>query len=159
LFVSNGGPYTIEENVIANNKAPAGGGIYLGFVATLDNPSDPNDPSVATTIKRNTISGNTATAARGGGVGFLSATGQALHPLQMLENTVGDNTATGEGGGLYIESCLNLSFSGCTIGNNHVGAGSTTGGVYVNSDSKAISFVADGSCLTPNRIYGNTGYC
>ncbi len=79
-----------------------------------------------------TISGNTASAASGNGLGGAICT--FSEPLTMQNCTLFGNTATattgsGQGGGIYIGSSANVTVQSCTIaGNSAAGAGANTGG-------------------------------
>jgi hypothetical protein len=119
--MDGGGIYIIDssiyvyDNIIEGNSALRGGGIYVeGAASELK-------------ILRNVVRGNQAQ--RGGGIAVVAAQG-----ADIFSNTFRGNTATGFGGGFYLEQ------SDCIIDGNEVernGAG-YGGGFYLSSDSSGV---------------------
>jgi parallel beta-helix repeat protein len=152
----------VSENVISGNYAPGrGGGIY--------------GSGEGNTFNGNIISGNSSGWGGGlcvtGGWGLIVVTNNqflansadtgggvflACGPSCTFDNnTIEDNTASWEAGGLYVAwSAGNAPFVGNVIRFNHT-TGGQAGGIFVAS-SEWLSF--NGGAEAFNTICGNDGY-
>ena len=110
----------IEDSTIAGNEAKTGGGIDLGHTGGVSN-----------TIRRTTISGNTA-GVEGGGVNLFDV--QA--PLSIENSTISGNYAD-TGGGIYLNDPSQVSIQNSTIFSNT--AASSGGGIQVKHNSLPIT--------------------
>ena len=126
-----GGIYTYDEDITINggnitgNTATYGGGVYhIGDYRTCD---------TLTISGSATIIGNTATD--GGGVYVESGKGQGA--LQINGGSITNNTATGNGGGVYINERGLLTITGGNVTDNT--ATVNGGGVYFNGESKKFN--------------------
>ena len=126
---STGGPLTLEKVWIRDSVAPRyGGAVYL-------------DHGSGNKISYSTFSGNTA------GFGGAIATREA--GLAMVNSTISDNTANGQGsptnalgGGLYAHSVSDfnhVSLQHVTIANNSAGQG-RGGGVAIENGPSHFNF-------------------
>lgn len=118
ISVADQGRIVMTSSQVSLNHAPSGlgGGVYLAMTAS---------GSPQSTITRTTINGNNASS--GGGV-WDSAN------LKIQDSTIAQNTATGVGGGLYLNPTApdSTTISSSTITGNStsgVGGGIATGNV------------------------------
>ena len=137
-----GGIYTYDEDITINggnitgNTATYGGGVYhIGDYRTCD---------TLTISGSATITGNTATD--GGGVYVESGKNtsnwnKGQGALQINGGSITNNTATGNGGGVYINERGLLTITGGNVTDNT--ATVNGGGVYFNGESEKFN------------IYGN----
>ena len=142
-----------DRLTVANNTGGGeGGGISLNAAGQSRLMLD---------INNSTISGNSTTHPRGGGL-FISSVGggnQAFADIHFLNSTISGNSAAGSGGGLWLTAptgAVNAHFNFCTIAGNsapNFGGGidhPTAGTVHLKN-----SIVADNiSALFPD-ISGN----
>ncbi|HLJ04126.1 MAG TPA: hypothetical protein VKT31_11845 [Solirubrobacteraceae bacterium] len=99
--IDNAGSLTLSNNLIINNTASAGGGIYNEAGASL------------TSVAESLVAGNTATDPSGGGGGLYMQSGTGnLHEL-----FIHGNAAAGHGGGIYFAGGT-LTFSASNITGN-----------------------------------------
>lgn len=133
-----GGIYTYDEDITINggnitgNTATYGGGVYhIGDYRTCD---------TLTISGSATIIGNTATD--GGGVYVESGKNtsnwnKGQGALQINGGSITNNTATGNGGGVYINERGLLTITGGNVTDNT--ATVNGGGVYFNGESKKLN--------------------
>lgn len=133
-----GGIYTYDEDITINggnitgNTATYGGGVYhIGDYRTCD---------TLTISGSATITGNTATD--GGGVYVESGRNtsnwnKGQGALQINGGSITNNTATGNGGGVYINERGLLTITGGNVTDNT--ATVNGGGVYFNGESKKFN--------------------
>lgn len=133
-----GGIYTYDEDITINggnitgNTATYGGGVYhIGDYRTCD---------TLTISGSATITGNTATD--GGGVYVESGKNtsnwnKGQGALQINGGSIKNNTATGNGGGVYINERGLLTITGGNVTDNT--ATVNGGGVYFNGESKKFN--------------------
>ena len=120
---SNGCSTQINNSNLSNNIAPIGGGVYL--------------TTTSLTVNNSTVSSNIASAGRGGGV-YASI---MLDNVQISASTVSGNSASNEGGGIFVDYA-DLTITDSTISNNenNLSAGGASlqtyggGGVLVRGD-------------------------
>lgn len=125
IYVAPGATPSIAGNVIQNNSATIGGGVYCG--------------GAGATIANNIFSGNSATA-NGGGLG---TNGSAL---TVSGNTFVNNTATTDGGGfLGVGDVRDNRFDGNHAGGN--GGGMSGGGTLAGNAFVGNSAVGSGGGL------------
>lgn len=153
-----GGIYTYDEDITINggnitgNTATYGGGVYhIGDYRTCD---------TLTISGSATITGNTATD--GGGVYVESGKNtsnwdKGQGALQINGGSITNNTATGNGGGVYINERGLLTITGGNVTDNT--ATVNGGGVYFNGESKKfnisgnINVTGDKKSGKANNIY------
>ena len=147
-----GGIYTYDEDITINggnitgNTATYGGGVYhIGDYRTCD---------TLTISGSATITGNTATD--GGGVYVESGKNtsnwnKGQGALQINGGSITNNTATGNGGGVYINERGLLTITGGNVTDNT--ATVNGGGVYFNGESKKFN-ISDNTNVTGNKKSG-----
>ncbi len=156
--------FTISDNIISNNEAEAGGGvgviptpldrlIFIHNNTIIDNNSYDgggiwlNGPGGI--ITGNIISGNTAH--KGAGIHCNSISGNVI----IRDNTISNNTANYDGGGIWIDNCPDIIVVNNVIDSNEIiltvtGEG---GGICLwNYSTGTID-----SCQITNNI--NSGIC
>jgi parallel beta-helix repeat protein len=125
---------------ITGNSAPAGGGFYGGWLDSLqisgnnflDNSSYIggglliNDINIAD-IFNTVISGNSAKFISDGFYGSGGGIYASTSGTRMFDCQITDNTASGSGGGIYIDADINTLLFDCLIAGNS--AGGDGGGV------------------------------
>lgn len=147
-----GGIYTYDEDITINggnitgNTATYGGGVYhMGDYRTCD---------TLTISGSATITGNTATD--GGGVYVESGKNtsnwnKGQGALQINGGSITNNTATGNGGGVYINERGLLTITGGNVTDNT--ATVNGGGVYFNGESKKFN-ISGNINVTGNKKSG-----
>lgn len=147
-----GGIYTYDEDItidggnITGNTATYGGGVYhIGDYRTCD---------TLTISGSATITGNTATD--GGGVYVESGKNtsnwnKGQGALQINGGSITNNTATGNGGGVYINERGLLTITGGNVTDNT--ATVNGGGVYFNGESKKFN-ISGNINVTGNKKSG-----
>lgn len=147
-----GGIYTYDENITINggnitgNTATYGGGVYhIGDYQTCD---------TLTISGSATITGNTATD--GGGVYVESGKNtsnwnKGQGALQINGGSITNNTATGNGGGVYINERGLLTITGGNVTDNT--ATVNGGGLYFNGESKKFN-ISGNINVTGNKKSG-----
>lgn len=147
-----GGIYTYDEDITINggnitgNTATYGGGVYhIGDYQTCD---------TLTISGSATITGNTATD--GGGVYVESGKNtsnwnKGQGALQINGDSITNNTATGNGGGVYINKRGLLTITGGNVTDNT--ATVNGGGVYFNGESKKFN-ISGNINVTGNKKSG-----
>lgn len=147
-----GGIYTYDEDItinggnITDNTATYGGGVYhIGDYRTCD---------TLTISGSATITGNTATD--GGGVYVESGKNtsnwnKGQGALQINGGSITNNTATGNGGGVYINERGLLTITGGNVTDNT--ATVNGGGVYFNGESKKFN-ISGNINVTGNKKSG-----
>lgn len=147
-----GGIYTYDEDITINgsnitgNTATYGGGVYhIGDYRTCD---------TLTISGSATIIGNTATD--GGGVYVESGKNtsnwnKGQGALQINSGRITNNTATGNGGGVYINERGLLTITGGNVIDNT--ATVNGGGVYFNGESKKFN-ISGNINVTGNKKSG-----
>ena len=147
-----GGIYTYDENITINggnitgNTATYGGGVYhIGDYRTCD---------TLTISGSATITGNTATD--GGGVYVESGKNtsnwnKGQGALQINGGSITNNTATGNGGGVYINERGLLTITGGNVTDNT--ATVNGGGLYFNGESKKFN-ISGNINVTGNKKSG-----
>ena len=147
-----GGIYTYDEDITINggnitgNTATYGGGVYhIGDYRTCD---------TLTISGSATITGNTATD--GGGVYVKSGKNtsnwnKGQGALQINGGSITNNTATGNGGGVYINERGLLTITGGNVTDNT--ATVNGGGVYFNGESKKFN-ISGNINVTGNKKSG-----
>lgn len=147
-----GGIYTYDEDITINggnitgNTATYGGGVYhIGDYRTCD---------TLTISGSATITGNTATD--GGGVYVESGKNtsnwnKGQGALQINGGSITNNTATGNGGGVYINERGLLTITGSNVTDNT--ATVNGGGVYFNGESKKFN-ISGNINVTGNKKSG-----
>jgi hypothetical protein len=135
------GPTLIEDTIVSgNHSAGAGGGIAVDATGVFP------EATGAITIRRTTISGNTADTL-GGGLSTGIASGQQL----LIESsTISGNTTPGLGGGAYFHNTNGaVTITDSTIAGN---TGSSGGGIAAGSTaplSLRFSTVAGNTAVSP----------
>lgn len=147
-----GGIYTYDEDITINggnitgNTATYGGGVYhIGDYRTCD---------TLTISGSATITGNTATD--GGGVYVESGKNtsnwnKGQGALQINGGSITNNTATGNGGGVYINERGLLTITGGNVTDNT--ATVNGGGLYFNGESKKFN-ISGNINVTGNKKSG-----
>lgn len=147
-----GGIYTYDEDITINggnitgNTATYGGGVYhIGDYRTCD---------TLTISGSATITGNTATD--GGGVYVESGKNtsnwnKGQGALQINGGSITNNTATGNGGGVYINKRGLLTITGGNVTDNT--ATVNGGGLYFNGESKKFN-ISGNINVTGNKKSG-----
>lgn len=146
-----GGIYTYDEDItidggnITGNTATYGGGVchigeYRNYTLTISGSA--------------TITGNTATD--GGGVYVesgknTSTWNKGQGALQINDGSITNNTATGNGGGVYINERGLLTITGGNVTDNT--ATVNGGGVYFNGESKKFN-ISGNINVTGNKKSG-----
>ncbi|HEY3268715.1 MAG TPA: choice-of-anchor Q domain-containing protein [Armatimonadota bacterium] len=141
----------VTGNTIAHNHAPSGGGVCVSAeIPALD---------------RNTIAWNTA--AQGAGV-YTDGSGRnpfgvGTYGPSWTANVVANNTATGNGGGVYATYPPNLIH--WTIAGNAAADGGAVHGAQVGLSNCIVAFnspglfsPAAGMVITGSDVYGNARY-
>src|SRR5205085_3215035 len=121
------------------------------------------------TITQSTFSGNTASAGVTGGDGGGAMYNSGSATLNLTNDTLSDNSAAGNGGGIYNIGIANTE--SCTIANNKAAIGG--GGVYnepgptapvavatsFGANGPALGFIAvpSGSLLPPVAAINSAG--
>src|SRR5271169_3788506 len=124
ILIANGSP-TITANVITGNHAAFGIGIAIEGGSPI--------------IKNNTITGNNQTGAGDGGLGgggiVVSGSGTTGNAIQIVGNTISNNSVAsgGEGGGITVVASGSVIVQGNLISGNT--AFNDGGGMYVGSFS------------------------
>jgi hypothetical protein len=128
---------TIEDCALVENTGSYGGGVSV-YYGTL-------------TVRGSDISYNTAT--HGGGV--------ATATLSTFESTtITYNTASSEGGGIFVNSgTINLDSSVTVTNNTSNGRAGTGGGIYKYSSPAVINGAAVVTNNTPDNCAGNGYTC
>jgi len=133
IYLTNASPRLVNNDIKNNNANNYGGGIYIESCS----------PDIT---ENNFISGNSA--ANGGGIYTKNA--YIDSEKTITGNAIVNNTASSAGGGFYIENSSPLIFEN-TIGssqNNQVNSARWGGGIYmINSNSCKVE---------KNTISGNT---
>lgn len=112
-FFLVGAEVSLVETVVADNNAPAGGGIqYVRFFDIITG---------SLTLTRSTVSGNSATGATGGGInvgddGFET-------PILIENSTISGNSATTSGGGISMLFGGALTLNHASLANNSAPSG------------------------------------
>ena len=114
IFLSVDGT-TLHNDTLQGNQAGDGGGIYI------DGPT-PGAAQAAPWINQVTLSENIAS--NHGGALFIRTSG-----AQITLNTIRDNQAAVDGGGVYVQESTLAAFSGNVIRDNH--AGDQGGGLFI----------------------------
>lgn len=129
----------ISHSVITNNIALGGGGALLSRNSTVN-------------MLGNSIIGNYSDGV-GGALVFMFDSSPSRSPGTVLSNLIAENTASDQGGGIYLSRCTNTlgdpatdRFRNNTIANNH--AGTRGGGIYYSEESSLS--------LRNSIIWGNT---
>lgn len=147
-----GGIYTYDEDITINggnitgNTATYGGGVYhIGDYRTCD---------TLTISGSATITGNTATD--GGGVYVesgknTSTWNKGQGALQINGGSITNNTATGNGGGVYINERGLLTITGGNVTDNTATVNGD--GVYFNGESKKFN-ISGNINVTGNKKSG-----
>lgn len=147
-----GGIYTYDEDITINggnitgNTATYGGGVYhIGDYRTCD---------TLTISGSATITGNTATD--GGGLYVESGKNtsnwnKGQGALQINGGSITNNTATGNGGGVYINERGLLTITGGNVTDNT--ATVNGGGLYFNGESKKFN-ISGNINVTGNKKSG-----
>lgn len=147
-----GGIYTYDEDITINggnitgNTATYGGGVYhIGDYRTCD---------TLTISGSATITGNTATD--GGGVYVESGKNtsnwnKGQGALQINGGSITNNTATGNGGGVYINERGLLTITGGNVTDNTATVNGS--GVYFNGESKKFN-ISGNINVTGNKKSG-----
>ncbi|MBR5910367.1 MAG: hypothetical protein IKZ55_00080 [Bacteroidales bacterium] len=145
-----GGSITHNYNMHSTPYSRLGGGVYV-------NGGSPTFNNVQITDNGNeTVSGTTYTTYTGGGV-YINTTGSYLSSFSGC--TIQNNTASSQGGGVYIRTNGTSNFYSCTIQNNTTGG--FGGGVFIGQDaimgvSGAMIVKNNKSTRTTNIQYSNT---
>ncbi len=141
LYITGGTPSaTITDNMIADNSADKGGGLYVSYSppTITDNIITANGARLggglyldhhSATVTNNAIAGNRSSGS-GGGI-YLEETSPTI-----ASNTITGNAASGNGGGLSMYQ------SPATIANNTFtanGSGSQGGGLYAFDSAPMIA--------------------
>ncbi|MDD2650855.1 MAG: right-handed parallel beta-helix repeat-containing protein, partial [Candidatus Cloacimonetes bacterium] len=160
----DGKGFDVSNNIITNNQASQGGGIYLDFHTS----SNPN----SIIFNNNRIYENTAQY--GGGVHVL---GKASGAVLFKENDICMNSASVTGGGMYLEG-LGDTYDNAGLVGNHITFNSAPagGGIFalecsslfirncniVYNKSEGITIGNDLTACNVNayntNIWGNTGH-
>jgi hypothetical protein len=150
IYLENSSP-TIIDNIIVDNSAAAGGGIYCGG----------NSSPI---IKSNVIDRNKAA----GSGGILCDTASSAI---IIDNIITNNRAYGfppiggRGGGINIRSYLQVLVSGNTIANNSVSGGPNYprgAGIYCENSSPIItgnSIIGNDAIVSSYGGFGGGIYC
>ena len=133
---------SVSYAAITNNTATEnGGGIYL------NGDVDPVSPDTEL-LSNVTISGNSAQ--NGGGI-YATATGEDICTLSLSGGSITNNTASGNGAGIYADENSALNISGnVSVSNNTVN--SAANNVYLES-----GVIVNGSDDTANNISSVSG--
>ena len=134
-FYLQGTKLTANRNTIASNEAKSGGGMYLDSTNaeltgnTIDGNKvtgsgggiyaygDTNNKGTNTiTLKKNTITNNTA-GSTGGGASF----GNKNQKVTLEGDVIEDNSSSAYGGGIYAGSNCDLTMNGGSISRNNAG--------------------------------------
>jgi hypothetical protein len=126
VYNESGGQVTISNSVVSGNSSPVGGGITNHDGTLL--------------VTTSTITGNLANGADGSGGGIFS--GGLGGSVDVTNSTVAYNTASGQGGAIYIGSGT-LSVVNSTVAHNSSscdsGGCSGGGGIYNHQSTAVIS--------------------
>ncbi len=142
-ILSTGSLRLVKCTVSNNSSDQYGGGIYAAADLTLE---------------RSTLSGNTAV--RGGAV-YCRPENQN-NPLKMTNSTVSGNTATTDGGAVYLDSGrypFTITLTNVTVADNSGGSGGASG-LYASAvnlmDLDLVNCLLDNSTL-PNYAQSGSG--
>lgn len=150
IHVGNSGALTVVgAEIVANTASVSGGGIDVGGDATL-------------TLTDSLVDGNKATSETGGAYGGVAVAGTATLTNCAITGNVGggafvkqgatatltacvvsENTASGDGGGLYVKGFAELN--GCEIIGNAAGYG---GGLSVFGSATLVDCKISGNAAT-----------
>jgi len=133
------------SSITGNSRSGGGGAIYLGDDATLN-------------MTGGTISGNSALGTSNGGGILISSANANRENVSISDATITNNTAGGNGGGIYAGNYATLSLTGTSVTGNQ--AAQYGGGVYTNSNSTitldATTINSNKATLDGGGIYANS---
>jgi predicted outer membrane repeat protein len=116
----------LDRVLVENNQSVGGGGgVWLGFGALH--------------MDKGSLIGNSTTGGNGGGAGTIDATGP--FDLTFDETPINQNSATGDGGGVYAQAITGLFLDRTGLSNNSAG-GNGGGAKVVNSYSVTLEDMA-----------------
>ena len=148
-FSGGGGIYnyfnvslTLINSVITGNSAPNGGGIYATEGITLT--------MVDSTVSNNGAAGPSIFEGRGGGI-YLNDSG-----FTLTNTTIDNNTATNEGGGIYIYG--GFSFPGGSLLNSTISENTAVGdagGIFAFGDYGGTLSILNSTIA--NNVAGDVG--
>ena len=127
VYVSAGAQITITDGKISNNKnAISGGGIYTEVNCVIEMSGGE--------ITGNSVRKNGSSGGNGGGVylGVLNGTNR-VSSITMTGGKITDNTASGNGGGIFHDSYSTAELSGGEISGNKATNG---GGAYGETNAR-----------------------
>jgi hypothetical protein len=158
----------LEDSVVTDNVASAGGAIYnmgtltvtnctisRNFADGIDKPGQGCGSGGGimhlreglVTIMNSTISDNQGTG-KGGGIKTSCAA-----PMTLINSTVSGNSTTGNGGGIYVMGTTNLIH--CTISGNVAGTGGGGGGVYIRGTLDLTNTLIAGNVTGLDCVIGS----
>ncbi|SVD14250.1 uncharacterized protein METZ01_LOCUS367104, partial [marine metagenome] len=120
---------TIDNNIIINNSATSGGGIYSNPICCSPKPT--------IIISNNVISNNKATNHGGG----ISSTSTSYTSLTITKNKISGNYSGDEGGGISFYSSTYVYNSVQDISNN----------TFTDNEAKSLIYITGGADLTINQ--------
>ena len=149
IFVAQGTYYRIAGGTASIVNLKNGVRVYGGFVGTESSLSDRGDPDIHPTI--------------------LDGEDMSNHVVNGASNSILDGftiqggNATYQGGGLYADSCVNLTVTNCVFFDNNAvysGAGMYNGRGWRGSSSVTVSncsFIDNTTSYTGSNNYGGGG--
>lgn len=139
----------VHDNETGNDGS--GGGVSIEATAPGNSPT-----TWVSLSQDSVISGNYADGG-GGGLACFNTAGNSNPPVLIFETPIVSNSASGNGGGLLVHGCRDVSVRTAgiekRIGNNQVGVASSGGGVYVSGGGR-VTLEASGTSAAA-EVFGN----
>ena len=166
--IVHGGSFTlsggaVSHNTMTNGTSNSGSGVsvYSGCTFTMTGGSVTGNAGAYGVYINDgtfTLSGGTVSNHKHGGVYIIGGS------FTLSGGSITGNTATYDGGGVYVTSGSTFTMTGGSITGNTCGSGSNGGGVYVYSSSTfqisgspVITGNTEGANGPTNNVYLNTG--
>jgi hypothetical protein len=160
IYVAQGSPIITGNTITGNRAVPAagisgsptygyGGGIYVGFFSS---------PTITNNVISSNVAGDPNLAfSLGGGGGIAAFPGDASNPGILIDrNTITDNTADTEGGGICLSSIVGTQAQAIVSNNVIVGNISRWGGglyTYYNKSKTVNNTIVDNLAQNGGGVY------
>ena len=152
VFINRTEQGGITPSQITYNKAHNGGGIYNHAGSILAFGTLGGDENLHVQINN-----NQATAGSGGGIYCMGSTSNTSYDIRLRRVDIKSNSATANGGGIYLHQGMVSVVNGVIDGNSASGNG---GGVYTHDGNIDINPTGDernATRITNNTAAGNGG--
>lgn len=156
IYIQNAGNVILNYVIVSNNTGTAGtegkgGGIYVESAAMFSMQNS--------TVVRNRLidaSGFTSYNYFGGGI-YINCPQNQIANSFIENNKIISNRSNIDGGGLYIDSCLNLNISNTSIKSNNISSTITSSSKYLRGGGLACNGIANSvSNISASEISQNT---